>query len=253
MKKLLALSLIAVLSLSGWLNAGQGMSGNDGRTHTAATDPFFANVKLLAGNDNAANGTTTFLDQSGVGRTITRGGTAVYSNAQAAPGMSTSILLTGGNFISCASNADFGYGTGDWTIEFYIYLNTTTGSPNFFDQRTGGADGNVQPVVYVNGTPAPVYYLAGDKIVGTTITTGAWHHYALTRTSTSTKEFWDGVQMGSTYSDSGNYVTSPFFLGISGDGGSNPVNAYYAGIRVTKGTGRYTGSFTPPSLPLPTS
>lgn len=252
MKKLLAL-LLAGLILCLPVLAGQGMSGNDGKTHVAATDPFFSNVKLLAGNDNAVNGTTTFLDQSSIGRTITRGATAVYSNAQAAPGMSTSILLTGGNFISCANSVDFGYGAGDWTIEFYIYLNATSGSPNLFDQRTGGADGNVQPVVYINATPAPVYYLAGDKITGTIITTGGWHHYALTRTSTSTKEFWDGVQMGATYTDSGTYVTSPFFLGISGDGGSNPVNAYYAGIRVTKGTGRYTGSFTPPSLPLPTS
>lgn len=244
----LGLLLASVAQAAGFLDGPQS-------TFVAPpTDPQFAKVKMLVANDNAASGTTTFVDQSSFARTITRGGTAVYSNAQAPVGMSTSVLLAGGNFLSAASSADFAYGSADWTIEFYIYLNATSGSPNLFDQRTGGADGANQAVVYVNGTPAPIYYLAGDKITGTTITTGGWHHYALCRVSGSTREFWDGTQMGSTYTDANSYVTAPFFLGISGDGGSNPTNAYYAGLRVTAGNsggGRYSTTFTPGTLPWP--
>lgn len=254
MKKFLLYVALLAFSLSAFGAGTTVVQGPAKFGSAAASDPNFANVQLLAGNNSAANGTTTFLDQSTFARTITRGATAVYSNAQAPSGLSSSILLAGGNFISVASNAAFGYGTGDWTVEFYIYLNATSGFPNLFDQRTSGADGSVQPVVYVSATPAPTYYLGGDLITGTTIGTGSWHHFALSRVSGSTRMFWDGVQMGSTFTDAGTYVTSPFFLGISGDGGSNPVNAYYAGIRIRKGTGgNYSTTFTPPSLPLPTN
>jgi len=37
------------------------------------SDPYWSNVVLLAGNEQRTNGTTTFIDQSTYGHTITPG------------------------------------------------------------------------------------------------------------------------------------------------------------------------------------
>ena len=76
-----------------------------------------------------------------------------------------------------------------------------------------------------------------------------WHHIALSRSGTSTRLFLDGVQVGSTYTDSNNYLVGasrPIF----GASGFNTADVNYLGyiddFRITRGYARYTSTFTPP-------
>jgi hypothetical protein len=62
--------------------------------------------------------------------------------------------------------------------------------------------------------------------------------------------FLNGVQAGSTYSDSNNYAQTALVFGCRTDG-SFDFGGYIDEIRVTKGVARYTADFTAPSSPFP--
>ena len=210
-------------------------------------DPFFASVVLLAVNDNAADGTTTFVDQSTSAKTITTNGGAVYDDAQAPTGMTTSCLLDGsGDSLSLASSADFGYGTGDFTIEWFPKYNVATGNKVHIEQRA--LDNDVRPLIFSDGTNI-LYFVSGAARI-----TGAqpanFQHMAICRSGTTTKMFKAGTQLGSDYSDSNNYPSSILKIGASKDAGAD-FNGWIGNVRITKGVARYTADFTPPSLPFP--
>jgi hypothetical protein len=216
-------------------------------------DPSFSSVVLLAGNDNAVNGTGTFLDQSSSHKTLTKTGTPTYSNVQAPAGMTTAIVFNATpDYIAAASSADFQFGTGDFTIEWMQYIGTL-GTMVPVDGRNAGGD--IAPSFYFLADGTIHYFVSVDQIVSAAgvILAATWQHVALSKISGSSKLFVAGTQAGSTYADGNTYVGPvPFQFGAAVVGG-NPVNGRLSNLRVTKGVGRYSANFTPPSLPLPTS
>jgi hypothetical protein len=74
-----------------------------------------------------------------------------------------------------------------------------------------------------------------------------WHHVALSRQGTSTKLFFNGAQVGSTWTDTTDYIQSPLTIGSRFDGISGNFNGYIDDVRVTKGLARYTSTFITPT------
>ena len=149
------------------------------------------------------------------------------------------------NYITIPSDSSFTFSTGDFTIEGWIYISAgTTGT--LFDSRTGSS--TVHPVLYVSGTVR--YSVAGtDRIIGSTLSTSTWYHIAVSRISGSTKLFVNGVQSGSTYSDSNDYLIGAPTVG-TGYGYNAPLVGYISNLRVVNGTGVYISKFTTPTIPL---
>jgi len=84
--------------------------------------------------------------------------------------------------------------------------------------------------------------------------TTAWYHLAATRSGNSWRYFVDGTQLGSTATDTGTIFDGTSVTRVGGGYVAGyTMNGWIAAVRVTKGVARYTGNFTPPSLPLPTS
>jgi hypothetical protein len=109
-----------------------------------------------------------------------------------------------------------------------------------------GRGGSATPTIVIQSGTFKYFTNGGFQITSSSISTSTWYHLAVSRSGTSTKLFVNGVQGGSTYTDSTNYVsTTPSFIGALYDGSS--LNGYIDDLRITKGFARYTSNFTAPT------
>lgn len=220
---------------------------------SANGDRFWDRVKLLAFNETGkANGNTNFADQSLSARTLSiEIGTPQWTTAQFVnAAMGASVTFDGtDDAITAASHADFAFGTADFTVEGYIRQASFAGNPDIFG--TKNSDPQIAPVIYT-GTDGIIrlFVNGADAMTGTTATsTNTWYHWALCRGSGTSRLFLNGVQEGSNFSDSNNYVQGKFWIGLDFDN-SNDYNGQMSNLRVTLAA-RYLNNFTKPTPPFP--
>jgi len=160
------------------------------------------------------------------------------------------------------SDASFGFGTGDYTIEGWFNFDNNvafTGSDGSTIVSSLNSLSGVAAHLYVSSSTIRFYSASADRIVSSAVSVKEWHHIALVRSSGNTKLYIDGIQTGSTYADSNDYgATAPFSIGSyhnNGAVGSVTKNmiGYVSDLKVTKGQAIYTSSFTPPTAPLSSS
>lgn len=247
-------------SMFGWLDEIRisTVARYDGNNFTPQTTPFENDadtVLLLHCNDY--NGSTTFIDDGG--QTITEStrpaltptvlGNAAISTSEYKIGSSSYV---GDGTGDCLRYADYTLtlGVNDFTIEFYVRLNSTSAQVNFYDQRTASTS-QVAPTIYMTAFGSLNYYVSNAiRITGTNgqITTNTWYHVALSRNGSSTRLFLDGTQVGSTYTDTNNYVNQHVIIGAFRDAAgtttSFSLNGYMDELRVSN-IARYTANFTP--------
>jgi hypothetical protein len=218
-------------------------------------DPNYADVSLLLTGEGT-NGSTTFTDLSSSPKTITAGGNAQISTAQKKYGTGAMYFDGTGDWLTLDGSSNFAYGTGDFTIEFWIQTsNWGGGTTIFYDQRPLSTDGNY-PCIYTQVGQLRYFVNSADRITGSTLTTNTWYHIAVCRSGTSTKMFLNGVQDGSTYSDSTTYINGasrPIIATRGYNPGDNTFSGYIDDLRITKGIARYTTNFTPPTYALATT
>lgn len=159
-----------------------------------------------------------------------------------------------GDYLSIPTSAAFAFGTGDFTIEMWFYRNNS-GQQHLYEGRNGTTVNTI--LLYLDNAPAYLaYYANGASRISTTSTPAlnTWVHIAVCRSGTSTRLFMDGVQVGSTYTDTFNYAapTTSLYIGTNDVASGSFVNGYIDDLRVTKGVARYTGNFAVPTEPNPT-
>lgn len=213
------------------------------------------NTQLLLNTNNAGifdNTTVTDLETSGsaqISTSVVKYGTGSISFN------GTNSYLT----LSNNSSTNMTFGTGDFTIEAWIYPTSFTGQTNvnmIIDFRPLSTNGAYVCFYLALTTGYPILTVSNSNVItGTTAPTlNAWNHIALTRSGTSTRVFINGNQTGSTYTDSTNYLGSVGRPIIGATGFFAPAD-YFTGymdeIRITKGVARYTANFTPPTSPFP--
>jgi hypothetical protein len=220
--------------------------------YTSAFIPPTTPPTAIATTSFLANFTNSGIFDSAMMNNLQTVGNAQISTSVFKYGTSSIYCDGTGDYVVQPTNVSYGYGTGDFTIEFWLYLNSTA-LQSIFSNLTSASSTN--PHLYLSTTLR--YYTANaDRIVGATLSTGIWYHIALCRASGSTRLFVNGNQSGSTYADSNNYGTSaPLGIGtywISGTPDpANNLNGYIDDLRITKGVARYTANFTPPTSQFP--
>ena len=150
-----------------------------------------------------------------------------------APDTSQSIL--------CASNQDFNFGTGDFTVEFFVYRNRTGVSEVLFDMRNTASESLPSIAIEAGGTLALRIGASNVLSSSNTLAAGTWNHVAISRTSGTTRLYLNGQAEGGTYADANNYPARAVRLGADLFN-QNGTYAYFDELRITNGYSRYTTS-----------
>lgn len=220
-------------------------SNQSGGVVDATTDPYFNSTTLLLSGDGT-NGAqnNTFVDSSVNNATITRTGTTTQGSFSpfSQTGWSTYFNGSSSN-LQIASNAALALGTGDFTIEMWVY--NTSSTNRLLSYGTVNS-----PILYINGSNFVQYDNYGSASLQTSsiaVPLSAWSHIAVVRLASNTKIYINGAQ-ASTGADSTNWLQAGFYIGV--DISTTFMTGYLSNLRVVKGVAVYTGAFTPPTAPL---
>jgi Concanavalin A-like lectin/glucanases superfamily len=212
------------------------------------SDPYFENVSLLLqgdGTNGAQN--NTFLDSSTNNFTITRNGnTTQGSFSPYGPNWSNYFDGTG-DYLSVPDNTAFNLGTGDFTIECWVYINTAK-LAGLIDRRGSPAAAPWAWYIYANNTIS--FYDGTNYTTTSTVPNNTWAHVAVTRSSGTLRHFINGVLANTPVSVTTNLTGTGAALIASLYDASSSLNGYMSNFRLIKGTALYTSNFTPSTTPL---
>jgi hypothetical protein len=212
---------------------------------STTVDPFFSSVSALL-HMNGANGGTSFPDNSLNAYAVTAVNGATTSTAQVKFGTASYLGGATARYLNIhTDNTPFAFGTGDFTVEFWVRITATGGAQNLIT-----LPGTSNSIAYNTGTG--VVYITGGitRITSTSTGTNVWTHVAVARGSGTTRMFINGVVQGTTFADSTDYTAAGTLCQLGGSTGS----AFIGNIddfRVTKGVCRYTTSFSAPIAQFP--
>ncbi len=208
-------------------------------------DPYWDNVSLLLRMDGS-NGSTTFADLSSNAHTITVGGNAQVSATDPKFGTGSLLLDGAGDYLQTPAHSSFAFGTGDFTVECWVYPNVISDNDGLF---TIGSQ--LFAAIYQNnwaiGTAG---VMLSPSYTSGAATAGSWQHFAITRSGSALRLFINGTQLGPTSSDTTDLTNNQIFIGYyysSGFAWNGKIDEF----RVTKGIARYTSNFTAPTAPFP--
>jgi YD repeat-containing protein len=221
-------------------------------TINLTTDSYTKSLLHMNGTD----GSTTFTDNATGGtHTWTAYGNAQIDTAQSKFGGASVLFDGNGDYIGSADSADWTFGTGDFTIDFWVKINDLTTYQTLYSHR---ADTNNRvEIFYYGALDDSIRIIAksgGGTIMYYNTTTGIsdtnWHHIALVRNGTVFYIFFDGVSQTLTVNTAIGSSSMPDVAGQLWIGGYNGGTYWYNGwldeYRISKGIARWTANFTPP-------
>jgi hypothetical protein len=207
-------------------------------------DPHYANVSLLLPMYGADQG-TVFTDESSVPKTITRYGNTKTVTAQSQYYGSSGYFDGSGDYLS-ANSADFAFGTGDFTMECWVYPINTSNYRTFVSTR------DALEGCFLGLNDDVAYPLVANKTVAIATSTiavayNAWSHVAVSRSGSTLRLFVNGV-VGATATNATNFASSVARIGTTDPNLAYTYQGSIQDLRITKGVARYTENFTPPGL-----
>ena len=225
---------------------------------SGATDPVdddFNTVAFLSHFDGANNGVNNvFDDGSASNHTMSRSGTinqGSFSPLSRPDGEWANSFYVGSS-IKFPASADFAFGTGNFTVECFVFLNSWAGDAVMVDFRpTNGAYTDTFSFS-LNSSGSPIFYTNTSNALGGTVSLGVWHHLALVKTSGVMKVYIDGTGQNAV-SNSVNWSRNGApSIGATKSGLSNSgsLDGFVSNVRVVKGTAVYTSDFTAPTSAL---
>ena len=145
------------------------------------------------------------------------------------------------------------FGTGDFTVECWVYLTTTASDSVIIDTRPGANTANYFLFyLWTNAgaqQPTIAWYSPNSYKLSTggSVSANTWTHIAVTRSSGNIRSFKDGI-LQQTAADTITYANpgAPYpYIGAAYGVGVDSFKGYVDGLRITKGNARYTANFTP--------
>ena len=192
-----------------------------------------------------------------------------YYSASFSEYYNTGTNAYGNTSINYNAQAAFAFGTGEFTIEFWMNCKPPLGCDGFPANTTGShvidfrpaSTNGLYPNIFMQsaGTPANTrlfWYIstANSIISNSTIVCNRWYHIAVTRDSVgNTRMFIDGSVSNSINQSGNNFIVgaSRPIIGTSGFSANvAPFTGQLTNLRIIKGAAAYTANFSVPSSPL---
>jgi hypothetical protein len=168
---------------------------------------------------------------------------AKISTAQSKFGGSSIVFDGSGDYLNVPGSPNYDFGTGNFTLEFWMYQVSSTGTQVILDAWNNTP---TRFLVRTNGTSLQFFTTPGNTSY-TLPAINTWYHVACVRNGSTFTLYVDGVNRG-TFSSAATITASTALWTISR--GAETYNGYLSDIRVTKGYARYTANFTPPTSAL---
>ena len=216
---------------------------------TLTADPYFPYTTLLL-NGNGANGAqnNTFLDSSSNNFSITRNGNATQGTFSPFSQTGWSNYFDGASdYLTTPSNAAFGFGTGDFTIEAFVYMRSLPAAGTNRDIVTFSDDRN-NCGIDQNGY---VYYFDGTGRTTTgNVALNTWNHIAYSRSGGTMSIYLNGVRYYNA-ADATNQGARVCNIGSNFNNAGGYFDGYISNVRIVKGTALYSGAtISVPTAPL---
>ena len=152
-----------------------------------------------------------------------------------------------GDYLEVADGTDWDFGTGDFTVELWVYPTNTSGYVGIIGSRDSSGWG----LMYA---PADSYklkfYTPTERASGANgLVVNKWQHVAVSRSGTTIKAFVNGAQVISATDSSTADGDASLKIGTGWPSGMSNLNGYLADIRIYKANAKYTSAFIPPVRP----
>lgn len=210
-------------------------------------------TKLLIHSDTT-DGSTIFTDFSDSTHIITPYGQTHHEIDQSKFG-DTSIYFDGlGDYLSVSDSDDWYFGSGDFTIDTWVYFNSLSEHAIFISQYIN--DSNYTSFGFINTTGFVFKQVQGGVVLINLSqgnisgwNTDTWYHVAIVRNGNIWNLYRNGISIVSTTNsnNTANYASS---LRIGMTAGSSQQPPFFIDeLRISKGTARWTTNFTPELSP----
>ena len=211
------------------------------------------NTQLLLFQNSQGDNNHRFIDETTRKDMVTRVGDVHMGSFTPFSPVGWSANFNGlTDSISVPAGTDFAYGTGDFTVEGWVWPQVVSTTPVIWTQTTSGTNyfvvgfdssGNIGFTGTSSGGGSTIY---GPSVVRL----GEWTHFAVTRISGSVRVYVNGLG-GTSTTNTTNFTDTSYVptMGRYTHGGLQ-YQGYISNLRVIKGVAAYTGNFTVPTSSL---
>ena len=208
---------------------------------TAAIESIDTNTVII---DGKATGFIKPLSRAK--KTVTAVGNAQVTTASPVKfGTGIGLFDGTGDRFSLTSASDFGFGTGDFSVEGVIYISDDTGTEMMFDFRAGSATDNALNFYTVDRVPKINIGTTSIMAPAITLINTTFYHIMISRVGTTIKFFVDGAVQATASNNTNLGTTKPLIIG-SDYAGVNGFAGRIDDFRVRKGAGE-ASAFTNPT------
>lgn len=175
-------------------------------------------------------------------------------------GASGKFVVSSSQYLSIPDSADWAFGTGDFTIDFWVRFNSLSTTQYFWNQYVDVNDrigfgwqvGTGKFEFYVVSGGSVTIDFTSNGSLG--LSTNTWYHIAIVRSGNSWYMFLDGTSMAGAYTNSNSVVdiAASALIGSYAAQSGFYVDGWLDEYRVSKGIARWSSNFTPANAPYQT-
>ena len=159
-----------------------------------------------------------------------------------------------GDWLTAPNSKGLYIGSGNFTIEGWLYLNALGSTKGIVSQFNSNGTGPGW-TLYTKTTNVLEFYAGSGTVTvtGTTaISATTWTHFAVVRNGSTITIYINGTAGGTATNSSFSDDTAALvYIGGRADSAALSFNGYIDDLRITKGYARYTANFTPPTAAFP--